>query len=382
MAIYLDNAATSFPKPEQVYQAMDNYLRQIGASSGRGAYSRALEADQMVFSTRNALAKLFSIKNPSRIVFCSNATEAINLALYGLVKSGDNIITSSIEHNAVWRCVRGLEAEGSITITRIPNKNDGSLDLPRLPSLIKPNTRLIALTHASNVTGTIMPLKEVGETARKHGVTFLVDAAQTAGEIPIDIEELGIDLLAFTGHKSLLGPQGTGGLYIREGIDLQPLKRGGTGSESYLEHQPDTLPERFEAGTLNVAGIVGLGAAIEFLLQQGVGQIQKKKQDLTAYALKKLSNIPDIIIYGPGDPAKQVGVISINLGDIRPEELAHVLDEVYEIMVRAGLHCSPCAHRTIGTLDRGALRISLGFFNTTGDIDCLTEALKHIAADL
>ncbi|MCL4515845.1 MAG: aminotransferase class V-fold PLP-dependent enzyme [Firmicutes bacterium] len=379
MGIYLDNAATSYPKPEAVYRAVDRFMREIGASSGRGAYRQALLADKVVFSAREALGKLFGIRDASRIVFTSNATESLNLAVKGLLKAGDHVVASSMEHNAVWRPLKRLEAERGIEITVAPCAKDGSLRPEDVIKAIRPNTRLVVMTHASNVTGTLLPVGEVGAAARDRGVLFLVDAAQTAGTCPIDAGTLGIDLLAFTGHKGLFGPTGTGGLYIREGVDLLPFKEGGTGGESILEHQPDHLPDRFEAGTLNISGIAGLLAGVDFILTEGIDRIRGKEKELTGHFLRALEIIPGIEVYGPKDPEKQVGVVSLNISGVMAQDVAYVLDEVYGVMVRSGLHCAPMAHRTIGTIDRGTVRFGIGYFNTIEEIDTMVQALAEIA---
>jgi cysteine desulfurase family protein len=382
MGIYLDNAATSFPKPERVYKAMDDYLRHTGVSAGRGAYKLALAADRIVYEARSHLARLFNIKDVSRIVFTFNVTEALNLAIKGLLKEGDHVITTSMEHNAVWRPLKRLERERGIKITVLPCPQGGSFHLRDLEEAIRPETKMIVMLHASNVTGALMPAEEVGKIARKKGIAFLVDAAQTAGAYPIDVEAMNIDLLAFTGHKGLMGPQGTGGLYIREGFEPEPLIEGGTGSESILEEQPRILPDRYEAGTQNVAGLAGLKAAVEFLLETGVENIRKKELELLEYLQEGLKSIPGLETYGPPDVTSKVGVVSFNLASVSAGELAYVLDEVYGIMVRSGLHCAPCAHRSIGTLERGTVRVSLGYFNTRDDINALLAALQDISGRL
>lgn len=378
MAIYLDNAATSFPKPEVVYRAVDNFLRNIGASSGRGAYRKALQADKIAFQARKSLARLFNVQDTSRIVFTANVTESLNLAMQGILKSGDHVVTTSMEHNAVWRCLKHLEKEKGITITAVPCSPEGYLKVEKLAAALRPDTALIVLLHASNVTGTIMPVEQVGQLARQKDIPLLVDAAQTAGVYPIDIEAMHIDLLAFTGHKGLLGPTGTGGLYINEKYAINPFKFGGTGGDSIREDQPDNLPDRFEAGTLNLAGIAGLGAGVDYILNESIDKIRRHEMELTGYALDKLRDLAGVTIYGPLDATKQVGVISFNLPGLKPEQVAYLLDTKYDIMVRAGLHCAPLAHRTTGTIDRGTVRVGIGVFNTARDIDDLILALKEI----
>jgi len=377
--IYLDNAATSYPKPEAVYRAVDWCLREVGANAGRGGYRRALEADEIVYRARSALTRLFNVRDASRIVFTANATEALNLAIKGWLRPGDHVVSSSVEHNAVWRCLKTLERDLGVELAVVRCAPDGTLDPKAVEEALRPHTRLIVLTHASNVTGAILPVAEVGEIARRHGVPFLVDAAQTAGVLPLDVERDGIDFLAFTGHKGLFGPFGTGGLYLREGFEPRPLKEGGTGSKSRLPYQPAVLPDRYEAGTLNVCGLAGLAAGVEFILDQGVEKIRKKEKALTAYALEILAGTEGVEVYGPRDAERQVGVISFNLAGVEGAEVAYVLDEVYGIMVRVGLHCAPLAHETIGTLERGTVRVSLGYFNTFEELDCLGEALRAIS---
>lgn len=382
MDIYLDNAATSFPKPESVYRAVDHYLREVGASAGRGAYRLGLQADRLVHAARTALARLLNVADASRIVFAANATEAINLALKGLLTSGDEVVTSSMEHNAVWRPLKRLERERGVKIEVIKCARDGSLDLKQVEEAVGQRTKIVVITHASNLTGTLMPVTEITHIAHRHGAIMMVDAAQTAGAYPIDIQAQGIDLLAFTGHKALFGPPGTGGLYIAPHLLPEPLKEGGTGAESLLEEQPPTLPERYEAGTPNTAGLAGLGAGVEFILQEGVEKIYQREKELLRCALKELATIPGITIYGPRDPERQIGVVSFNLEPIPADEVAYLLDSVYGIMVRSGMHCAPQAHRTIGTLETGAVRASLGYFNTEDDLAALANALKEISQEM
>lgn len=379
MTIYFDNAATSYPKPEPVYRAVESYMREIGASPGRGTYRLAMAAEEAIYNTRSSLAALFNIADITRIIFTCNVTESLNLALKGLLKEGDHVITTHMEHNALWRPLKVMEKQKGLEIS-VLNCPDGlAFDPSELEKLERSNTALVAVNHASNVTGTIMPLSETGRFCAEHNIPLLVDAAQTAGVYPIDVNELNISLLAFTGHKGLLGPTGTGGLYIAPGIELQPLKEGGTGGDSLLEHQPDHLPDRFEAGTPNSAGIAGLGAGVKFILTEGVEKIRDHEVALIDHALEILRAIPSLTIYGPADADSRTGVLSFNFNSIAPEEVTYVLDEVYEIMARSGLHCAPQAHRTIGTADRGTVRIGLGYFNRQNELDVLGRALQEIA---
>jgi cysteine desulfurase family protein len=379
VGVYLNNAATSWPKPDCVYEAVERFLRHYAASQGRGVYRKSREATTIIENCRQAVARLFKIRDPSRVIFTKNCSEALNLAIKGYLRVGDHVITSSMEHNSVWRPLKTLEKRGIISLTEVRCNLRGEISLDDVRKAIRPETRLLVFTHASNVTGTIFPLAELAEIAHSHNALLLVDAAQSAGVVPIDVESLGIDLLACSGHKGLLGPQGTGILYIAPGIDLEPLIEGGTGSNSLFPFQPEVLPDRFETGTPNGPGLAGLGAAVEFVLKIGVEAIRKKEVQLTAFLLDHLSKIPGVIIYGPCNPEAQVAVISFNIQDVNPEEVGTVLDEVYEIMVRTGLHCAPRAHQTIGTLDRGTVRVSPGYFNTEEDLQYFLDAVREIS---
>ncbi|MDO9574116.1 MAG: aminotransferase class V-fold PLP-dependent enzyme, partial [Candidatus Contubernalis sp.] len=359
----------------------EHFYRKIGANSGRGAYRLALQSDEMVFKTRKLLGKLFNIEDISRIIFTSNVTEALNLSLKGMLQQGDHVVTSNMEHNAMWRPLKVLEKERGIKISVVPCPGGMAFNLADLEKAITPDTRLVALNHASNVTGTLMPVKEAGKICRRRGVPLLLDTAQTAGVYPIDIKEMNISLLAFTGHKGLLGPTGTGGLYIAPGIELKPLKEGGTGGDSLLEHQPFHLPDRYEAGTLNLSGIAGLHAAVSFLIEEGIEKVRNHEQELTAFALEQLKKVPGLTLYGPQTAEERAAVFSFNLENIAPEDVSYVLDEVYGIMVRSGLHCSPQAHRCLGTVERGAVRVGLGYFNQKQDLERLRAALEEIVRE-
>ena len=379
--IYLDNAATSFPKPEKVYRVMDDCMRNYCANPGRAGHKMALDAGRGIHKTRELICKLFNIDNPMQIVFTSNATDSLNLAIKGALKPGDHVITTSMEHNSMIRPIKELEKIG-VRNTIVMCDQQGRIDVNNIRKAIRRNTKMIAMTHASNVTGTIMPIEEVGKIAKERRLIFLVDAAQSAGVYKIDVEKMGIDLLAVPGHKGLMGPQGTGILYIAEGLKLRQLKEGGTGSKSELLTQPDIIPDRYESGTPNTPGIIGLGAGIEFVLDEGIEKIQKHEKELTAYMLEELKKIDKIKIYGPQNAEEQASVISINIVDEDSSEISYILDKEFDIGVRSGLHCGPLAHKTVGTLEPGTVRFSLGYFNTKKEVKKAIEALKKICEEI
>ena len=378
MGIYLDNAATSFPKPKEVATAVYDFMVNNGTSSGRGSYKKAMQSDYIVYECRKLIGKLFNFDNPKKVIFTSNVTDSLNIAMRGILKENDHVITSSLEHNAVWRCLKTLERDINIKIDTVECSKDGITNPQDIKKYIKKDTALIVFTQASNVLGKIQPIREIGAIAREHNIPFLVDSAQSAGAMKIDVKEDNIDILAFTGHKSLLGPMGTGGLIINTNIDIKPLKAGGTGGDSAYEYQPDYYPNHLETGTSNVSGIAGLREAIKFLNKEGIENIHNKEKELTKYALEKLETVKDIEIYGPKDCEKMLSVISFNIKDKRPEDVGSILDQKYDIMLRAGLHCAPTAHSVIGTKERGTLRIGLGYFNEKEDIDKLVEALNNL----
>ena len=378
MGIYLDNAATSFPKPKEVADAVYDFMINNGTSSGRGSYKKAMQSDYIVYECRKLIGNLFNFDDPKKVVFTSNVTDSLNIAIRGILKENDHVITSSLEHNAVWRCLKTLEKDINIKIDTVECSKDGITNPEDIKKYIRKDTALIVFTQASNVLGTIQPIKEIGKIARENKILFLVDAAQSAGAMKIDIKEDNIDILAFTGHKSLLGPMGTGGLIINTDIDIKPLKAGGTGGDSAYDYQPDYYPNHLETGTSNVSGIAGLRAAIKFLNREGIDNIHNKEKELTKYALQRLETVKDIEIYGPKDCEKILSVISFNIKNKRPEDISTILDQKYDIMLRAGLHCAPTAHSVINTKDRGSLRIGIGYFNTKDDIDKLVEALNNL----
>ncbi|MRR16211.1 MAG: aminotransferase class V-fold PLP-dependent enzyme [Deltaproteobacteria bacterium] len=380
--LYLDNAATTFPKPEAMLAAMIRYQQDVGASPGRSGHGLSIDAGRTVLEAREALARLFNIEDPLRIAFTRNVTEALNIALLGLLKEGDHVVTTSMEHNSVMRPLRFLQSHG-VAVTVIPCSPRGELDPGDIRKALQRNTRLVVLTHASNVTGTILPVLEAGNVLRdRENVLLCVDAAQTAGALPIDVTSMRIDLLAFTGHKSLYGPQGTGGLYIRKGIDrdIAPLMRGGTGSRSEFEEQPDFMPDKYESGTPNVIGLAGLGASAAFILERTIAAIRAKEERLTARFLDRLKAMRDrVTIYGPQDAARQTAVVSFNVKNVTPSDAALYFEEKWGILCRPGLHCAPSAHKTLGTFPQGTVRFSFGVFNAEKDMDTAADAVEDLA---
>ncbi|NPV76472.1 MAG: aminotransferase class V-fold PLP-dependent enzyme [Anaerolineae bacterium] len=382
-ALYLDNAATSWPKPPGVAQAMAQFLAEVGANPGRSGHRLSIEAARIVYSAREAVANLFGAPDPLRVVFGLNITDGINLALHGLLRAGDHVVTTGMEHNAVMRPLRDLAQQG-IEFTQAVCEADGTLDPHRIEEAIQPNTRLIALNHASNVCGAILPIRAVGQIARRRELLFLVDTAQTGGALPLHMENDCIDLLAFTGHKSLYGPMGTGGLILSERInpaDLHPLRQGGTGSRSEREVQPDFLPDRFESGTPNAVGLAGLLAALEWLQEQGLETIRTHEKALCADLLDGLINTPGVIVLGPQDAARQTATVAFNIRGMEPSTVGLRLDEEFNILCRVGLHCAPSAHRTLGTFPDGCVRFGLGAFNTAEDIQQAVEAVRQLAKE-
>jgi cysteine desulfurase family protein len=376
--IYFDNAATSWPKPPAVCAAVTESFGDAGGNPGRSGHRMSVAAARTVENGREALAELFTADDPSRVVFTHNATHALNLALYGLLHPGNHVVTTSLEHNSVMRPLRHLETLG-VQLTVVACASDGSLDVDRVRRVLRADTRLLVTTHGSNVVGTLLPISALAALARERNIPCLVDASQTAGAVPIDVQELGVDLLAFSGHKGLLGPTGTGGLYVRDGVELAPLVRGGTGSDSAHEIQPEFLPDAYESGTLNVAGIAGLAAGVRFLLETGIEAVKTHEQKLVSQFLAGASQVPGITLYGPRDASLQCGVVSFNVAGAVPSEVALILDESFGIMARSGLHCAPSAHRTLGTFPTGTVRFSFGWFNTPAEVGTALEALREIA---
>jgi cysteine desulfurase / selenocysteine lyase len=377
MSIYLDNAATTFPKPEQVYRAVDHALREIGVGPGRGSYRQGLAASRMVFEAREAIAALFGIKDSARVIFTHSATESLNLALNGLLKQGDHVVSTTMEHNSLLRPLHLAEKTG-VEVTWVPGDRCGQVNWKDIRAALRSNTRVVAVSHCSNVTGAIQPVAEIGALARKAGILFLVDAAQSAGVVPIDVDAMNIDLLAVPGHKGLFGPQGTGILYVGEGAELKPIIVGGTGGFSSATEQPDTLPEMFESGTMNTPGIAGLKAGVEFIRSTGIGEIRRKESLLVTQLLEGMAGIPGIVTYSPTSQELRGGAVSFTATGLDPAEIGFRLDSEFDIAVRVGLHCAPEAHRTIGTFPGGAVRVSPGYFNSGQDIELFLRALSTI----
>jgi len=378
--IYFDNAATSFPKPKAVIEAMENYFFHMGGSTGRSGHKMAIKASELVFNTRELLAQLFNIKDSSRIAFTKNVTESLNLAINGFLEKGDKVITTSLEHNSVMRPLRYLEQTGKIKIFVIQANQEGLVDPSAFEDILKKEKiKMIIINHASNVTGTLAPVGTISKIAHRYGSHILVDAAQTAGSYPINVIADSIDMLAFTGHKSLLGPQGTGGLYIREGMEIAPLIRGGTGSSSEKEIQPDFMPDLLESGTLNVIGLAGLGAGVKYILDQGVSKIRKEEMELTELFIREAKKIEGIKLYGPTDTNNRVSVVSFNISGYTPSEIAYILDKEFDLACRPGLHCAPSAHKTIGTFPQGTVRFAFGYFNKVEEIRTVLKALAQIS---
>ena len=380
--IYLDNGSTTFPKPKAVAEAMYRYLTESGSNVGRGDYSRAYAVEEQVYEARELLCGLFHGEDCRNVIFTKNVTESLNVILKGLLRPGDHVLVSSMEHNAVMRPLTQLSKRG-VSFTRIPCREDGSLCLEEMEGLVRENTRAVVLTHASNVCGTVMPIEAAGDFCRRHHLLFIVDSAQSAGVLPIDMETMHIDALAFTGHKGLLGPQGTGGFVLGERMlpDLEPLLSGGTGSLSHTEEVPEFLPDRFEPGTLNLPGILGLRAALLWLKETGLERILCHELDLTGQFLQGLMPLEaagQVRILGRPGREGRTGVVSIQPLTQDPAQAAFRLDRDFGIQTRVGLHCAPAAHRTLGTFPTGTIRFSFGWWNTEEDVAAALRALGQI----
>jgi len=378
--VYLDNAATTMKKPDSVKEAMLNYMEQIGCSPGRGGYQSSIEAGRLILEARKITADFFNVGDPKQIVFTHNITYALNMGIKGLLKDGDHVITTMMEHNAVVRPLKNLEKEKNIEVDYIKCDRDGSLNLIELKKAVKENTKLIVMTYASNVSGTLMPVREAAQFAQNQDLFFMLDTAQAAGVYDIDFNDLKTDFLAFTGHKALMGPSGTGGFAVSKEMAsvLEPLIEGGTGSISDKEFQPDFLPDKFESGTMNTQGIAGLKAGIQFINDIGRENIKEHELNLTNKFISGLKDIDKVKIHGPADAEKQSSTISISINGYDSGSLSYKLDDKYGIMTRSGLHCAPLAHKSLGTYPEGTLRFSVGYFNTSEEIDYALDILNKL----
>ncbi len=379
--IYLDNAATTWPKPRAVTRAMARFMEKVGANPGRSGHRLSVAAARLVYQARQEIAALLGCEDPLRVVFCANGTAALNMALHGLLRPGDHAVCTSMEHNSVMRPLGALQQQG-VLVSVVQCSSAGELPVEAVEHSLTPRTRLIVATHGSNVVGTLFPLAELVEVARRHEVLLLVDAAQTAGAILIDLRRTPVDLLAFTGHKALFGPPGTGGLIIGPRVPVQefpPLFQGGTGSLSESEYQPDFLPDKYESGTPNVVGIAGLAAGVQWVRRRGVEAIRAHEQAVTAHLLSGLKELAGVTVYGPDDPSRRLPVVLFNVDGQDPALGAHLLDKKYGIMCRPGLQCAPVAHKTLGTFPKGGVRFSLSAFTTRRQVERALRAVAVIA---
>ena len=377
--IYMDNAATTMRKPQEVVDAVMNAMCSMG-NAGRGAHAASLSASRVIYNARESLARFFGAENPKQIVFTNNSTESLNIAIKGLFESGDHAVTTMLEHNSVLRPLYEMEEKG-VEVTIVKSDKKGNVSYEELETSVKENTKAIVITNASNLTGNYVDVKRVGEIAKKKGVLLIVDASQTAGVYPINVKEMNIDILCFTGHKSLLGPQGTGGLYVREGLQLKPLKCGGSGVQTYLKKHPDDMPTALEAGTLNGHGIAGLGAAIEYLEKEGIDNIRAKELQHMWHFYNGVKDIPGVKIYGDFDTEVRCPVVTLNIGDYDSSEVSDELLMTYGISTRPGAHCAPLMHEALGTVGQGAVRFSFSHYNTEEEVETAINAIRELAEE-
>lgn len=378
--IFLDNGATSFPKPEEVYRFMDSFYRNFGVNPGRSGYDLCMEAGELVDETRKMMTKFFNGKDPDRLCFSYNSTDALNLIMNGMLKEGDHAVTTTIEHNSVLRPLYHLYKYNGVEVDYIPFDGDGFVDPDDFPKKFKKNTKLVVVNHASNVIGTIQPVKEIGEYCRERGVPFVIDSSQSAGKIPIDIGELNVDIVVFTGHKSLLGPMGIGGLYVREGIEIRHTRAGGTGVRSAVRTHLFEYPYRLEYGTLNTLGVAGLNAGVKWIKKKGLNNIHEKEMKLAAMLRDGLKDIEGVILYCQDDLRDHIGILLFNIDGLEALNTGTILDVDHNIACRTGLHCAPLVHEQLGT-DKihGAVRFGIGPFNTEEHINTAIKAVKEVA---
>ncbi|NMM61109.1 aminotransferase class V-fold PLP-dependent enzyme [Clostridium sp. P21] len=374
--IYLDNAATTFPKPNEVYKEVINCMENYAANPGRSSHNLAIKAQSKIMDTREAIKEIFNIPDPFQIIFTSNATESLNIGIKGILKNGDHVISTVIEHNSVLRPLNSLVKKG-VQVTLLKVDKNGHINIKDLKQEIRKNTKLVIINHASNVIGTVQSISTIGKIAKEAGILFMVDASQSAGTINIDVEESNIDVLAFPGHKGLFGPQGTGGLFIRDGVFVEAFKEGGTGSNSSDVKQPDFMPDKFESGTLNTPGIAGLCEGIKFIKKVGMKEIYKHELLLTEYLLIELKKLDYVKVYGPTSLKDRCAVVSINIDGVDSSIVGYKLNEK-NIAVRTGYHCAPLIHKVIGTSNKGTVRISPGYFNTFKDIETIIKSIRGI----
>ncbi|MGN0391699.1 MAG: aminotransferase class V-fold PLP-dependent enzyme [Bariatricus sp.] len=377
--IYMDNAATTMQKPQQVIDAVAAAMCSMG-NAGRGAHAASLGAARTIYDAREKLACFFHAENPKQIAFTMNSTESLNIALKGVLNPGDHVITTMLEHNSVLRPLYELQEKGT-ELTILKSNLQGTLDYEDFERAIRENTKAIVCTHGSNLTGNIVDVKRVGEIAKKHGILFIVDASQTAGVFPIDVQEMGIDILCFTGHKGLLGPQGTGGIYVREGVTVRPLLCGGSGVQTYNKKHPSEMPTALEAGTLNGHGIAGLDAAVEYLMETGIDTIRKREQELMWRFYEGVKDIPGVKVYGDFSTRERCAIVTLNIGDYDSSEVSDELLMTYGISTRAGGHCAPLMHEALGTVEQGAVRFSFSHYNTDEELNTAICAVKELAAE-
>lgn len=377
--VYVDNAATTYPKPEEVGTSLLNYITKIGTNVSRGNYEQSYSSARVVFETRELLCELFNFQEPLNVIFTTNITESFNVIIKGLLKSGDHVIISSMEHNAVVRPLYSMANQG-VSYTIVPCSIDGKLDPKLIEASVGKNTRLVLINHVSNVCGTIQNLKAIGNICRKHNLEFVIDSAQSAGILPIDFQELSLSALPFTGHKGLFGPQGIGGIILNERLahNIKPFREGGTGSFSEQEYQPEIMPDKFESGTLNLPGIFGLNAGLKFIKKVGQNSILEHERILSKRFLENVLNIEGVQLHGIKSLEGRTAVFSISVGNLDSAEVGYILDSEYGIMTRSGIHCSPLAHKTLGTFPQGTVRLSFGYFNTAEEIDYICSALHKI----
>ena len=377
--IYLDNAATTFQKPRCVIEAVASAMEHMG-NAGRGASDAALDASRTIFNAREALADLFGAEHPSCMVFTANSTESLNIAIKGLFSPGDRVVTTMLEHNSVLRPLYELEEHG-VELEIVPADERGVLDYAALEAAVTPGTRGVVCTHASNLTGNMVDIARVGKIAHAAGAVLVVDASQTAGAFPINVQELGVDVLCFTGHKSMLGPQGTGGMYVRSGLEVRPLLSGGSGIDTYNRHHPSQMPTALEAGTLNGHGIAGLAAAVGYLNETGMETIRSRELELMRRFYDGVRTIPSIKVYGDFDAELRAPIVALNIGDYDSSEVSDELNLAYGIVTRPGAHCAPLMHKALGTVSQGAVRFSFSHFNTEEEVDSAVQALAELAKD-